>query len=129
MICGEGRRGGLFITLYFINIWVSGAELQVSLKLRGLWQSHGAFALFIPDCTNHTAFRGYFQTESLICTYVESSSFFKKRKKEKAVGNSPHYFLIFLFYLQNVMSKDGNEKWWLGEFCILSRWGKKKGKL
>lgn len=67
------------LQFYFINILVSGAELEESHWnckqhwLWCLWQCHGAFALFIPGCTTHTAFREYFQTESLISTYVESS--------------------------------------------------------
>lgn len=67
------------LQFYFINILVSGAELGESHWnckqhwLWCLWQCHGASALFIPGCTTHTAFREYFQTESLISTYVESS--------------------------------------------------------
>lgn len=79
---GSGWGMGMAVCLlqfYFINILVSGAELgesQWNCKqhwLWCLWQCHGAFALFIPGCTTHTAFREYFQTESLISTYVESS--------------------------------------------------------
>lgn len=82
-VCASGGWGmGMAVCLlqfYFINILVSGAELGESHWnhkqhwLWCLWQCHGAFALFIPGCTTHTAFREYFQTESLISTYVESS--------------------------------------------------------
>lgn len=79
VIMGGGRMEVCLLQFYFINILVSGAELGESHWnceqhwLWCLWQCHGAFALFIPGCTTRTAFREYFQTESLISTYVESS--------------------------------------------------------
>lgn len=83
-VCVPTVGGGMglevcLLQFYFINILVSGAEHGESHWnhkqhwLWCLWQCHGAFALFIPGCTTHTAFREYFQTESLISTYVESS--------------------------------------------------------